>query len=269
MDRYLQSKLPPAAVAKWASRFEPRSGEKNDIWHGRMPDAEIRRSRAGYYGSISFIDEQIGRILETLEKRGMLENTLIVYCSDHGDMTGDHHLWRKSYAYEASSRVPLLMRWPKGLAPAARGGVLNQPVELRDIFPTFLDAAGVAPERPLDGRSLLTLARGRTEGWREFIDLEHGVCYGQSNQWTALAGGGWKYIHHAFTGEEQLFHLAQDPAELQDLASSTEHGPELRRWRQRLVDHLAPRGEAWVSGGNLARRDAMIQYSPAYPRGLA
>lgn len=265
MDRYLKTELPEAAVGKWAAGHEGRNSDRNDIWRGRMPAAEVHHSRAGYYGSISFIDEQIGRIVETLERRGMLENTLIVYTSDHGDMTGDHHLWRKSYAYEASARVPMLLRWPAGMVGEARGRALPQPAELRDLFPTFLDAAGASAERPLDGRSLLEPARGRVQGWREFIDLEHGVCYDKSNQWTALTDGVWKYIHHAYSGAEQLFHLAKDRGELTDLSTSSAHTAELRRWRSRLIEHLAPRGEKWVSGGNLARREAMIQYSPLYP----
>lgn len=266
MDRYREAPLPKAQAGKWAERFATRNSDKNDIWRGRMPENEIRTSRQGYYGSISFIDEQIGRILEALERRGMLENTLILYTSDHGDMTGDHHLWRKSYAYEASARVPMLMRWPKGMVSEPRGRVLAHPVELRDIFATFLDAAGAQPERPIDGRSMLDLARGKTVGWREFIDLEHGVCYDKVNQWTALTDGEWKYIFHAFDGEEQLFHLAKDRAELQDLAPSVPHEEQLRWWRGRMIAHLAERGEKWVASGRLARREAMIQYSPMYPR---
>jgi len=264
-DRYLQRKLPAASVGGWASRFEKREGPGNAIWYGRMPEAEIRNSRAAYYGSISFIDEQIGQMIGSLEKRGMLENTLIVYTSDHGDMMGDHHHWRKSYAYEGSAHVPMLMRWPNGLVSSKRGQVLDQPVELRDIFATFLDAAGTSPARLIDGRSMLELARGRTEGWREFIDLEHGLCYEKSNQWTALTDGKWKYIYKAFEGEEQLFDLTRDRAELTNLAGDAAASATLRSWRQRMITHLAQRGEQWVAGGNLARREAMIQYSPLYP----
>ncbi len=103
----------------------------------------MRSSRQGYYGSVSpdCWDEQIGRVLEALEKRGWLEETLILFVADHGDMTGDQNLWRKSYAYEPSARIPMLLRWPKGLASAERNAVRNNPVEIRDILPTFLEAA--------------------------------------------------------------------------------------------------------------------------------
>lgn len=267
LDRYRNAPLPKANVAKWAGRYEKRSWPANDIWHGRMPDSEIQLSRAGYYGSVTFIDEQIGHILESLDRRKMLENTLIIYTSDHGDMTGDHNLWRKSYAYEASARVPMLMRWPKGLGGGKRAQTITQPVELRDIFATFLEASGAGSPLPIDGRSMLPLTHGKTEAWREYIDLEHGVCYDKTNQWTALTDGRQKYIFHGFSGEEQMFDLTVDRAEMNDLAGDPAHTANLRRWRQRMIEHLAPRGDQWVKGGALATREAMVQYSPLYPRG--
>lgn len=262
--QYADAPLPPARVGKWAAKYAPRSGPKDDIWHGDLGAEQVRSSRQGYYGSISFIDEQIGRILESLEKRRMLDDTLIVFTSDHGDMTGDHHLWRKSYAYQPSARIPMLMRWPSGLVAGERGRVVEQTVELRDILPTFLEAAGVAAREELDGRSMLPLAAGKSEGWRPWLDLEHGVCYSRENQWTALTDGREKYIFHAFTGAEQLFDLERDPHELNDLASDAA-AARLRLWRGRMVEHLAPRGEEWVRGGRLATRTDPKPVSPKFP----
>lgn len=264
-NRYAEAGLPAASIGKWAGKYIPRSWEKSDIWHGDMGREQVRRSRQGYYGSVSFVDEHIGRILEALEKRGWLEETLIMFTADHGDMTGDHHLWRKSYAYEASARIPMMLRWPSGMVSAPRGQVLSQPVELRDVLPTFLDAAGAAPPKPLDGSSLLALARGNTTGWRRWIDLEHGVCYNDSNDWNALTDGHWKYIFHARRGEEQLFHLDRDPGETEDLSTSPAADSELRLWRGRMVDHLAVRGEPFVRGGALVPRPKPVPRSPNFP----
>ena len=151
MDFYRDRVLPGASIGKWAEGNRARNTEKNDLWRGELGAAAIRESRQGYWGSVSFVDEQVGRIVESLEKRGMLENTLIVYTSDHGDMLGDHHLWRKSYGYEGSARIPMIIRLPG----TKKAQVIAQPVELRDIFPTVLDAAGAGPSRPIDGRSML------------------------------------------------------------------------------------------------------------------
>jgi Arylsulfatase A and related enzymes len=263
--RYADADIPEAAVGKWAAKYAPRSGPKDDIWHGDLGPRQVRSSRQGYYGSIEFIDEQIGKILEVLEQRGWLEETLILFTSDHGDMIGDHHLWRKSYAYQGSARIPMLIRWPEGLVAAKRGQVLSQPVELRDILPTFLDAAGTAPKAKLDGASLLTLIRNSNAEWREYIDLEHGVCYSRENNWNGFTDGRMKYIYHAFHGEEQLFDLENDPKELNNLAGDPKAEPELRKWRQRLIEHLSIRGDQWVKNGRLQTRKEPIPRSPNFP----
>jgi arylsulfatase len=264
---YQDADLPKASVGIWAERYASR-GEKlpSDTWRGDLGAEQVRRSRQGYYGNITFVDEQIGRILDVLEKRGLLENTFILYASDHGDMTGDHHLWRKTYAYEASARIPMLVRWPENFLSAKREQVLAQPVELRDVLPTFLDSAGITfdPSR-FDGRTLLDLIRGKTEGWRSFIDLEHSVCYAKENHWSGLTDGRTKYIYHAMDGWQQLFNLEADPGELNDLASDPAHSSTLALWRKRLVDHLRVRGEAFVVNDDLALRPKGLLYGPNYP----
>ena len=266
MRMYEDVELPRAQVGKWASRYEERNSARDDIWRGKLPEEEIRRSRQAYYGCVTQVDEQVGRILEALERRGWLDETLIVFTSDHGDMTGDQNLWRKSYAYESSAHIPMLMRWPKGLIDARRGQTMSQPVELRDVLATFLDAAGSEPARPIDGRSLLSLVKANGVGWREFIDLEHNICYSPDNHWNALTDGKWKYIFHAKDGEEQLFDVGKDPHELNDLAGDPAHGSELRRWRSRLIAHFEERGEPFLKGGKLGMRPESMMKSPLFPR---
>ncbi|MBI5084390.1 MAG: arylsulfatase [Acidobacteria bacterium] len=254
-DRYHDAPLPPAQVGDWAREtYAPKSWNRDDIWHGDVGPDLVRRSRIGYSGSVSFMDEQVGRILSALDKRGWTEETLIVYISDHGDMTGDHHLWRKSYAYEASARIPMLVRGPG----APRGTVSEVPVEIRDVLPTLATAAGTPVPDACDGQNLLSAKR-------EWIDLEHDVCYDKRNHWTALTDGKWKYIFHAYDGSEQLFHLETDRAELNDLRGDTRHDQTLRLWRGRMTGHLAPRGEKWVSGGRPIPRPESMLLGPNYP----
>jgi arylsulfatase len=158
----------------------------------------------------------------------------------------------------------MLMRWPTGLVSAGRGQVLRQTVELRDILPTFLEAAGQSA-RPLDGRSLLPLPAGRTAEWRPFLDLEHGVCYSKENHWNALTDGREKYIYNAFDGSEQFFDLQRDPGELEDLAGDAAAAPRVRAWRERLIAHVAPRGEEYVRRGKLVPRPDEQAVSPNFP----
>ena len=263
--KYADADLPKAYVGKWAERYRKRSGSSSSIWHGDLGPEQVRDSRRGYYGSISFVDEQIGRILETLEQRGWLDQTLIIYFADHGEMTGDHYMWRKTYAYEPSARIPMVMRWPTGLVSAPRGQVLSQPTEIRDVLPTFLDAASTSAPIELDGGSLLSLVREKTSGWRQYIDLEHDTCYGSENHWSGLTDGRYKYIFYARDGEEQLFDLKNDPHELNDLGSNPASQSQVRLWRNRLIEHLAERGEEYVKNGKLALRPQRHLYSPNYP----
>jgi arylsulfatase A-like enzyme len=262
---YEDTPLPEAEVGEWAKLYEPRSSEKDDLWHGRLPTQEIQRSRQGYYGSVSFVDEQVGRILNALEQRKMLDDTLIVFFSDHGDMLGDQNLWRKSYAYEQSAHIPMLVRPAIGMQPGVPGQTIDNPVEIRDLLPTFLDAAGAEIPASIEGKSLLHLVRTKGAGWRPYIDLEHNVCYDASNHWNALTDGKWKYIFHANNGEEQLFHLEKDRHELNDLAKRPEHAEELALWRRRMVDHLQERGDQWVRDGKLMLRRQGMALSPNFP----
>jgi arylsulfatase A-like enzyme len=255
-DQYAEAALPEAQCGKWAEKYRERSGPRDDIWHGDVGRDAVRRARVGYSGSVSFVDEQIGRILEALEKRGVAGETLIVFLSDHGDMTGDHWMWRKSYAYEASARIPMLVRGPG----FGRGRVSEVPVEIRDVLPTLLDAAGAGVPEACDGQSLRTVKRA-------WIDLEHDVCYSPSNHWTAVTDGRWKYVFHAQDGSEQLFDLRADRHELRDLTGDAGHEGELRTWRSRMVGHLEGRGAEWVSGGRLMVRPKSMLRSPNYPRG--
>ncbi|MBZ5583804.1 MAG: arylsulfatase [Acidobacteriia bacterium] len=266
MARYSGS-LPPAQVGSWADKYRPRNSGRPDIWHGDPGQGIMARARQGYYGSVSFVDEQIGRILDALNGRGWLNRTLVLYLADHGDMLGDHYLWRKSYAYEGSARIPMLLHWPSGLGAANRGSAIANPVEIRDVLPTLLDAAGIVAPKGVDGVSLLQLVRNSASGWREWIDLEHDVCYSPENHWNALPDGKWKYIFHSLNGQEQLFNLEADPHERHDLAGDSAQSSELRMWRERLITHLSPRGDAWVAGGRLQLRAGSRLYSPNYPSG--
>ncbi|MGH9652434.1 MAG: arylsulfatase [Bryobacteraceae bacterium] len=263
---YANADLPKAFHGDWDARYKPRSGPGTDIWHGDLGAAQVHQSRAGYYGSVSFVDEQIGRILEALDNRGWLDDTLILYTTDHGDMLGDHYLWRKCQPYQSDVRIPMLVRWPKGLVSAERGQVRSEPVDLTDVLPTCVEAAGGRLDAKIDGMSMLSLIRGKTEGWRDTLELEHDVCYSKTVHWNALTDGHTKYIFHAYNGWEQLFDLDRDPHENTDLARDTGKQSLLRQWRERMVHRLAPRGPAYVKNGKLMLRPKRMPLSPNYPR---
>jgi arylsulfatase A-like enzyme len=142
------------------------------------------------------------------------------------------------------------------------GVTFDQPVELRDVLPTFLNAAGQPVPAHLDGMSVLDNMRGKAGGWRDVIDMEHDVCYDPSNHWNALTDGHCKYIYHAQKGEEQLFDLDEDPRELHDLASEPKNRGRVKEWRARMAEHLAERGEPFAVKGDLTLRPERMLYSP-------
>ncbi len=272
MNLYREEEMPAPVVGDWAGRYAQAPDPiPSDTWRGDLGVAQARKSRRGYYGNITFIDEQIGLIIKTLRDRGLYENTLIILTADHGDMLGDHHLWRKTYAYEASARIPMIVRWPEALAPGAgRGRTLRQPAELRDVLPTFLDAAGIAIPKFIDGASMLGPIRGAAPAWRKAIDLEHSACYKDCPFWNALTDGEWKYIYFGGEDSEQLFDLKNDPGETRNLAAAPAHAATLAEWRGRLVAHLAERGAPYVVDGKLQKHANKLRspfYASGYPAG--
>lgn len=266
LDLYENANIPAPYVGEWAAPF---AGFPNtpDAAFGDFGVEHAINSRRHYYAAITFIDDQIGEFIKLLKEKGIYDQSLIIFTSDHGDMMGDHHHWRKTYAYEGSSHVPMIMKWPKSVKSAVeKGAVLVQPVELRDILPTFLNAASLAIPSDMDGRSMLELVKQKRAVWREYIDLEHATTYQESNYWCALTDGKSKYIWFFRTGEEQLFDISKDRSETINLAGKPDHKQKLELWRQRMVSHLSERGEPFVKEGKLTPFQKTILVSPNYPK---
>jgi arylsulfatase A-like enzyme len=175
------------------------------------------------------------------------EPTWWVFTSDHGEMLGDHCLFRKTFAYEGSARTPLIVTPPR-----QKGGrTCRAPVLQEDLMPTMLDIAGAPIPSAVEGRSLLPLiadAPGPV-AWREFAHGEHSACYAPDHGMQYLTDGLEKYVWYTQTGQEQLFDLADDPQESHDLAAVSGAHSRLERWRGRMVEELAPRSEDGLSDG--------------------
>lgn len=259
--------IPRAHVGDWSVRYDRRVADVNAPRSHRS-DRETRRARAGYYGNITFIDHQIGRFLYEYRKRDPegLANTLIVFTSDHGDMMGDHHHWRKTYAYEGSARIPFVVNWPSAWGQdLPRGTVRDEPIELRDIMPTLLEAAGVRLPDSVDGSSLLALARDEAVGWRDFVQGEHTSCYDDEHGMQYVTDGREKYVWFHHTGEEQFFDLTADPGECVDLAADPAWQERIDAWRNRLAEVNEKRGDPRGQAGCLVPQpDGALRLSPNY-----
>jgi arylsulfatase A-like enzyme len=252
-EQYLREPMPAPPVgdwtdlyARWAQPHDPQSPV------GEIDPRVLRRARAGYYGHMTHIDHQLNRFFETLQEFGQRDNSVVCFTSDHGELMGDHHLFRKSLPYEGSARIPLLLKGPTG-SGIRRGVVCDAVVELRDVMPTLLHCAGLPIPPSVEGRSVLPLARGEGtggggDGWRSHLHGEH-TTLGQSVHW--ITGGHEKYVWLSGSGQEQLFDLDQDPQELHDLTRHPNHADRVARWRRVLVQELAGREEGFAEGNRL------------------
>lgn len=195
-----------------------------------LTDAQRLNAVRIYYALCSFLDAQVGRVLDAITQAGLWENTCVVYTSDHGDAMGEHGLFFKSTMYEGSVGVPLLLAAP-GLAP---GTACSTPVSLVDIYPTALDCLGVVPndyDRTLPGRSLLdTAARPDDPGRTVYAEYLAFGCYSGA---FMIRDGHYKYVY--YPGERpQLFDLEHDPEERTDLAGDPALAPVLAAFHEKL-----------------------------------
>ncbi|MBL0422909.1 sulfatase-like hydrolase/transferase [Ramlibacter sp. AW1] len=223
-------------------KLRPQDGYTRHPWVERLAnynrldeqlgsDAQRRLAMACYFGLVSFMDEQVGRVLRAIDESGMAEDTLVLYFSDHGDNLGARGLWNKSVLYRESTAVPMLLR---GRGIAARA--VQTPASLVDVFPTVLQALGVEPPAELPGRSLLDQLE-RPDPHRCVLSEYHAI--GSPTGAFMLAAGDWK-LHEYVGYPPELFDLANDPQELHDLAASPAHAGVLRELQAVLRERLDP-----------------------------
>ena len=200
-----------------------------------FPEEQVRRARAGYYGLITYLDEKIGRLLQVLEETGQRDNTVVVHFSDHGEMNGEHGMWRKSSLYEASSRVPLQVVWPEHIAAGQR---LGEVVSLVDLVATLVDIADAPSVSPLDGHSLLGLMQGQREGWKDEAFCEY-LAHGVARPTAMLRKGRYK-LNYSLGDPPELYDIEADPNELNDLAHDEAHASVLTNLQERLLSQWDP-----------------------------
>ena len=227
-DLYADKPLP-------APKLHPDSGYQRHPWVQAYAEFERNEENfsspqerhaafVAYFGLTSFLDHHVGRLMQALEVGGLRDNTIVVYTSDHGDNLGARGVWGKSTLYQESTSIPMIAAGP-GLSP---GGVCTTAVDLLDLFPTILEAAGVDPEPEMQGRpgrSLIQLAAAPADHERPIFSEYHAA--GSNTAAFMLRKGRWKY-HHYVGFSAELFDLETDPEELHDLAQDSVHAGVLR-----------------------------------------
>jgi uncharacterized sulfatase len=242
----------PKLSADAARDYPPLALESTKPWpyFGVTPD-QARECKAAYYAAISFVDAQIGRLLDAVDRLGLRDNTVIVFWSDHGYHLGEHGLWFKQSCFEESVRVPLIISAP-GLDSA--GQASPRVVELLDLYPTLADLAGLAAPKNLQGVCLRPLLRRPGAEWNRpaFTQVQHGKAPGHSVRTERMRYTQWDY---AAKGEE-LYDHDTDPHELHNLAADPNSAQMLAQMKALLQQaHPAP-----VTGGQ-AEPDTRAKFS--------
>ncbi|MFN8637305.1 MAG: sulfatase-like hydrolase/transferase [Chloroflexota bacterium] len=241
--------------------------ERQQVFHelfgfAEMPDRRFREVRAMYYGMVRQIDDHVGRVLDTLDRRGLTENTIVLFTSDHGDYAGEHRLLGKSNAfYDCLTRVPLLLSWP-GHVPS--GTIRDELVSLVDVMPTMLQLLGIEVPAAVQGQAMPGAVPDAPPA-RRAVFSEYGaggpavtladVAQVPAEQragvgWPLLRqreahGHGkmvrtarWKYVTDV-TGEiDELYDLEADPWELENLAGRPDHAPVIAEMQRHLLEWL-------------------------------
>lgn len=212
-------------------------------------DDQRRRGLAAYYASVDFLDDCIGALLDGLDSDGLLDNTIVIYTSDHGDLASEHGLWWKRSYYDGSSAVPLLLRVPGG-----EHGVVSNVVELVDIFPTLCELCGLPIPEDLDGESLPRVgSRGK-----DFARCDH--IARPETTFRMIRTQKWKYVEFP-EYPPVLFDMENDPGEQQNVADFVKNASVMSQLHVRLWSD----GETWESlfaKRMLSREEAMKSHPP-------
>ncbi|KAL8995433.1 MAG: hypothetical protein Q9169_004845 [Polycauliona sp. 2 TL-2023] len=220
-DRYESEDIPMPDISIPDEDQDPHSQrllQVEGLTEEKPSDEAILRARRAYFGAVSYVDDNVGRVLEVLEECGLDDNTIVIFSADHGDMLGERGLWYKMSWFEGSARVPLLISYPQRFTTKD----VTQNVSSLDLLPTLVDLVGgsIDSRLPLDGTSLLPYLES-SEGLVTTNDTVYGEYAGEGTiaPLMMIKRGPWKFITCP-VDPPQLFNLKTDPHELHNLATS-------------------------------------------------
>lgn len=248
--------MPTVGLPDEPDPYSERLRHEYGLTNLELTDDQIRNARHGYYGSVSYVDELVGGVLDTLQRTGLDSSTVVVFSTDHGDMLGERGLWYKRTFFEGASRIPLMVSWPDRFAPSR----VHTNVSLVDLLPTFLDLAGgeVQPVEPLAGESLVPLLEGDGSSTSDTVYGEN-LSEGATAPILMVKRGAMKYVWSG-VDPAQLFDLEADPDELHSLADDADH--------QTLTSELDALVHARWDVADLAARVLASQRRRAFLRSL-
>lgn len=242
-----------------------------------LSDADVLQARATYYGMMSEVDAQIGRLLDSLRASGAYDRTLVVFTSDHGEQLGDHWQFSKYSYFDQSFHIPLIVRDPRTRADATRGRQIDAFTENVDVMPTIVECLDLEIPAQCDGESLLPFCHGeKPASWRDaahwefdFRDLVGededrflGLAPDQCTM-CVLRGERYKYVH--FTGLPPLFFdLREDPEELCNLAEDPEHSALMLEHTRKMLSWRMNHDERVLANTMLTPKGVVERRPPRY-----
>jgi arylsulfatase A-like enzyme len=244
LDMYRQLEIDEPVIGDWARDHAglPYALRNRRNFPGQYNANAIRLARQAFYAQCTHIDHQLRLLIGLLREEGILDNTIIAFTSDHGDMLGNHNLFAKGLHYDDSAQVPLLIipaaadNRPRTGQPDPRLAVLA------DIQPTLLDLAGLPVPSTTEGLSLIA------DRQRDHIYGEH---YEGDNATRMIRDRQYKLIYYPVGNRLQLFDLQADPTESRDLAGNPAHATTQQRLTDLLIQHLYGADQAWITAGKL------------------
>lgn len=230
-------------VGSWTEDADPCFSLQVDFERGsKFSPEQIRGARLAFYALCTQIDHQLRVVIGTLREEGLLDNTIICFTSDHGDMLGNHGMWAKRSFYENSANIPMLLMGVKGDKRVGHHRVDDRLVGWQDVMPTLLDLADVEIPDTVDGISMV----GGTK--REFF-------YGEVDEGPRatrmIHDGRYKLIYYGTGNRRLLFDLLVDPNEMTDLSDSSDHSEILEKLTELLVSQLYGEDKSWIQDGAL------------------
>ena len=262
-------------LAWWHNKADDPVYFESQVNTMHLNDEDVAAMRSIYYGLMSEVDANIGRIIEALKASGAYDDTLIIVTSDHGEQLGDHWLWGKGGYFDASYRIPLMIRDPKVAARANAGSRISAFTENIDIGPSILDWLGLPVPQMWDGRSLMDLAHGETPGqWRDHVFWEYDfrdietfraetVLGLQPDQCTlnVYRDAHYKYVHFSSL-PPLLFDLRNDPDEFENIADRPDMIATVAEYAGKLLSHRMLHAERTLTKSKLTEAGVIHHSGP-------
>ncbi len=196
------------------------------------PDDE-KQARRAYFACVEFLDEIVGDLLASLERDGALENTIVIYMSDHGELAGEHGLWEKRTWHEGSTRVPWIVQLPEHRRGDLSPSRIETPVSLVDLLPTICGLTGASVPDGVDGVDLSRSVRSGTEPDRGVVFCDYLDPESEGLRYRIAIDGRFKYVRFQ-DAPDRLYDIEADPLERQDLLATGDYQAEADRLRTRI-----------------------------------